>query len=385
MTYENLDDFILYFSKKIYILSKYELNDEYKNSKFEKIFNELLNSLIKRKKYGLDQTLWSELYFHSIYFYPQIKKIGDIPITLVTKHNHILPFYMKQKLGKIDTTILHFDTHPDMNKVKNSIKLPKLNENYLSKKDEKYIDESQQIVWDIGAAISGVLYTTGIQNYIWCMPEWIPDPEINTKYFLRENNNQITLYTNDEKLIDDELCDIIYTDKNSNSENCVYAKFNTSKNKKATIDKIIDILENKNEYILDIDLDYFVCNGKNLNKREYKEDPYDVSSFHRTKTVIINEENPRDKSENSEELIEYEKKLKSEIKYIDTRIKIFLKLISNLKKKGFIPSHISICDSTNIEFSKCKKCNTISNNYVPINLALYVNTNVFNGLIKIFG
>lgn len=382
MTYEKLDDFIIDFSNKINILLKFETNDEHKNSKFETIFNELLNSLIKRKKYGLDQNLWTELYFHSIYFYPELKKIGNIPITIVTKHNHILPFYMKKKLK--NTTILHFDTHPDMNKVKNSIKLPRLYENYLSTKDEKYIDESQEIVWDIGAAISGVLYTTGIQNYIWCMPEWIPDPEVKTKYFIRENNDKLTLYTNDIDLVDDEFCDVIYTDKKTDSKNCIYAKFQTGKNKKGTIDKIIDIIDNKNKYVLDIDLDYFVCNGQKLNKKEYNKDPYDVSSFHRTKTIIINEENPRDKSENSFELIQYEKDIKTEIKYIDKRIKIFLKLISELKKKGFTPSHISICDSTNIEFSKCKNCNTISNNYVPTNLALYVNTHVFNGLMKIF-
>ena len=383
MTYENLDDFIIYFSKKINILSNYELNNQHKNSNFEKIFNELLNILIKRKKYGLDQKLWSELYFHSIYFYPELKKIGNIPITIVTKHNHILSFYMEKKL--LNTTILHFDTHPDMNKVKNSIKLPKIYENYLSKKEDKYIDEAQEIVWDIGAAISGVLYTTGIQNYIWCMPEWIPDPEVNTKYFLRENNDKVTLYTNDTDLIDDEFCDILYTDKKSESKNCVYAKFQTGKNKKGAINKIIDIIGDKNKYVLDIDLDYFVCNGKKLNKKEYNKDPYDVSSFYRTKTIVINEENPRDTTENSEELIEYEKNIKSEIKYIDKRIKTFLKLISLLKNKGFIPSHISICDSTNIEFSKCQNCNTISNNYVPANLALYVNTHVFNGLIEIFG
>ena len=50
MTYENLDDFIIYFSKKINILSNYELNNQHKNSNFEKIFNQLLNILIKRKK-----------------------------------------------------------------------------------------------------------------------------------------------------------------------------------------------------------------------------------------------------------------------------------------------------------------------------------------------
>src|SRR5690348_10716512 len=92
LRYKNLDDFVIKFSEKILLLQKCE-NSNAKN-KCKTIFNKLLNDLNKRDKFGIDQNLWYELYFDSVYFYSFINQIGDIPTTLVTKHNNILTFYM---------------------------------------------------------------------------------------------------------------------------------------------------------------------------------------------------------------------------------------------------------------------------------------------------
>ena len=381
MSYKNLDKFIVEFSNNITMIKKLEFEKDEKN--IHKIFNNLLNNLLKRKKFGLDQILWSELYFHSIYFYDKIYKIKNIPVKIVTKHNNILPFYMSQKLHNIETTILHFDTHPDMNDIKKSSRLPEIYEKYIKTNNKKYINECQDIVWDIGAAISGVLFTTGIQNYIWCMPEWIPDPDVESTYYLKKNKNSIKLYTDDEDLKDDYLCDIEYNNRYVKEDISVYAKIQTS-NDINCVNKIVKIIGDNSNYILDIDLDYFVSNGSKLDKKNYLKEPYDVQSTHRTNIKIINENNPRDTSLKTSELLSYEKQLKNEIKYIDKRIKFFLRLIKTLKNRGYTPSHISICDSTNIQFVDCRNCNTISNGYVPTNLSLYVNTYVFDGLFKLF-
>lgn len=381
---KNLDDFIIYFSKNINIIKIQELENKFQlTKKHYKTFNKILNLLEKRKKYALDQSLWTELYFHSIYFYKKINKIGNIPLIMVTKHNHILPFYMKKNLKVNNYTILHFDTHPDMNNIKNSSILPKLYEKFKKTKNNLYLEKAQNTVWDIGAAISGVLFTTGIQNYVWCMPEWIPDKNTLTEYFIKENSKNIFAYTNNVKFKNDVLCDLKYTKSYSDENKALYAKIQTGNNKKFKLNDLIDIIDNK-KYILDIDLDYFVCNGAKLKLKEYMNDPYDLQSLKRTNTIVINENNPRDMSFNTSELKLYQKNLNNEIILINKRIKYFLETIKKLKDKNYIPKYISICDSTNIEFSFCNKCNTISNGYVPTNLALYVHTHIFNGLSKIF-
>ena len=381
---KKIDDFIIFFSKNINIIKINELENNFNlTKKHEKTFNMLLNTLIKRKKYALDQTLWSELYIHSIYFYKNINKIHNIPIVMVTKHNHILEFYMKKKLKKNNFTILHFDTHLDTNDINDSSVLPKLYRKYIETNNNIYLEKAQNLVWDIGSAISGVLFTTGIQNYVWCMPEWVPDPNIISTYFLKENKKNIYAYSNDYIFEDDVLTDIKYTSKINKENNSIYAKIQTGKNQKNIKNKLIEILGDK-KYILDIDLDYFVCNGEKLIKKDYFEEPYDLMSINRTKTIMVNEHSPRDKTHNTEELESYNKNIKKEIKLIDKRIKNFLKLITELKNENYIPSYISICDSTNIEFSFCTKCNTVSNGYVPKNLALYIHTHIFDGLFKIF-
>jgi hypothetical protein len=291
---------------------------------------------------------------------------------------------MMQNIDKENTTILHFDTHPDMNPVKNNDKLPELYEIFKKTNNLNIIDKCQEIVWDIGAAISGVFFTTGIQNYIWCTPSWIPDKNINSQFFIRKNKNELILSTNDNKLYDDPLVDVNYTSKIENNTR-KYCKFQTMEsNNKTNLKNLIDIIGNSKKYILDIDLDYFVCNGVKLNLSEYMKDPYDVASYYRTKTIIINENSPRNMYDKSDVLSQYEKDLKKEIVMINKRIKKFLNLIYSLKRKNYIPTQISICDSTNLSFSLCKKCNSISNGYMPKNLAYYVHNEIFTGLENIF-
>jgi hypothetical protein len=68
------------------------------------------------------------------------------------------------------------------------------------------------------------------------------------------------------------------------------------------------------------------------------------------------------------------------VEKIDERIRSFFKIIKYLHRHGFVPSHISICDSTNVQFQDCNTCNSVSNGYVPANLALYIHTKVVQSL-----
>ena len=290
---------------------------------------------------------------------------------------------MRQEIDNINCTILRFDTHSDLNYIKGSARLPLLYKKYTSTNDERYIDEAQEIVWDIGASKSGVLMTTGIKDIIWGMPLWVPDRQIEIEFFIKNNKKNLSLHT---------TCSEDYNDIDFDYSKRVppqtiskkYKKIQTGKLTTRSFEKIIEMIgKNGEHYILDVDLDYFVCNGQKFDK-SYYDTPFDLESFYRTKEIYFNQHVPRNQGQQTDELLRYEKSLLKEIEKINKRIKLFLRLINNIKKHGLTPCLISICDSSNILFQNCKYCNSTSNGYVPMNLALYVHTKVVDGLNKIF-
>lgn len=380
---KNLDNFIVKFSKDITKLRRFEKNvtvtDEH-----TALFDELLNQLLKRKKYALDQDCWEELYKRSLYFYKYTDNIQGIPSVFVTKHNDIVPWYCKMQIHKVPYTLSHWDMHSDGNPIKNNRHLPRLYGEYLNG-DESKLQDINDIVWDIGAANSGIIYTTGQRDYIWGMPASLPDKNVDIDYYLQGKKDRL-MVSNDE-LAKDASCDIEYTKKRQKTNDTMnkYIKIQTGKLTQKSYDKLYDAIKaNGEKYILDIDLDYIVCNGKPLDRKEYFKEPYDLQSHKRTEKLVINENIPRDNNYMSREMTKYNKALEKEVKEIQYRIKKLLKLIKSLHNRGLTPSHISICDSTNIKFEECKTCNSISNGYVPTHLALYVHTKLVAGLYKIF-
>jgi len=377
MDLQTIDNFINDFSISINKLIKYEMNIHQLNShKHQLLFNDLLYKLFNRKKFGLDNECWTELYLRSLCFYKFKNKIGNIPLVLVTKHNEILPFYFKNKISKTKNTFIHWDTHPDFNEVNFSNKLPYLYKNNL-------IDEAQKLVWDIGSANSGVFFGTGIRDTIWCMPSWVPDKETNINYFFKKQKFEYKIMTNsikDKKSLLEEFTEGI----NKGEEIKTYSKVHAEKMSKKSLENMLNMIRaNGNKYILDIDLDYFVCNGAKKDKSYFRE-PYDVSSPHRIENIDFNQLLPRGVDKDNHKYLKYEHDLKIEVREINKRINHFLNVLKYIKKKGFIPSHISMCDSTNVHFIGCQTCNSVSNNYVPLNLALFVHTKVFLGINKIF-
>jgi len=350
---QKLDEFVNVFSKKMCLVKNRNENE----------FQKLISMLMKRRLFAIDQDLWKELYLQNRNF---VTDIGKIPTTFVLKHNEILSFYMRQKIP--DVTFLRFDTHSDLNEIKNSALLPTFYEKYLKTGNTKYIDKAQELVWDIGASKSGVLMTTGIKNVVWCMPSWVPDKQIEINYCIKSNKRNLKLST------DSVINDIDFSYSKNISGIKKYTKVQTGKLTLTGFEKIVKMLSR--EYILDVDLDYFVCNGERFDKSYFKI-PFDLKSANRTEFVDFNQNIPRNRNFESDELLKYENSLQKEIEKIDQRIHFFLKLISALKKLGFKPYLISVCDSSNI--------NSVSNGYVPTNLALYVHVKVVNGLKKIFG
>lgn len=389
---QNLDNFINKFSKGIVRLIRFEAVDEKANlTSHLALFDQLLSQLLSRKlrNFLVDQDLWEQLYSRSIYFYQFKALINGVPIKLVTKHNQIIPFYMSRKIHNSKATLVHFDTHSDESPVKDSAKLPDLYSMYLKTNDKQYLNKAGDIVWDIGAANSGILYSTGIRDVTWCLPSWVPDEQIAIPYFLKHNLKSIQLSTaeniNHIKNLE-EVTQVKRTPKDTVTKS--YCKIQTGNITKKNLENLYNsIVKNGNKYFLDIDLDYLVCNGKPFTKR-YWQDTYDLSSFYRSSTIEPNQGLPRHTGDRSDKLPRYNKILLNEIKIIDKRINKLFQILFYLKKKGIRPELISICDSTNLQFADCENlqlhsCNSVSNNYVPLNLALYVHTKVLNKIKKL--
>lgn len=137
---KRIDRFARDFSLDIDRLVQYKVNGDEENYKF--LFEQMQRRLFKRRRYAEDQDLWVELYKQSLYLYPRTREIVGIPCTLVTKHNEILRFYMEQHIHKSSATILRFDTHADLNPIKDSALLPDLYEQYLQTNNTHAIDKA---------------------------------------------------------------------------------------------------------------------------------------------------------------------------------------------------------------------------------------------------
>jgi len=378
MSLKNIDLFVTEFSNGVQQLKLFEYHSGLNSKNHISLFQLLSTLLFKRDQFVKDLDLWEEIYLRSLCFYKFKTHIGSIPITLVTKHNEILPFYMKQMAKKDkDITFLRFDTHSDLNPIKDSSMLKSLYKKYKKTGKETYIKKAQDIVWDIGAAKSGVLLTIGIKDLIWGFPAWVFDKETQHGLFIKKG----VLYTDEENTIfDDRIpsnADIV--------RQFLKIQIGNLKKYSKNIERVVDMIKiNGSTYVLDIDLDYFVSNGEKRNRKEQLKELFDVQSFHRTKTIVLNENVPRKKSERTPEFIKFDKDIKKEKKLIDKRIVYFFKIITSLKRKGYTPSMISVCDSTNILFQDCQTCNSTSNGYVPIYFAFYIHTIVVSRLSKLF-
>jgi hypothetical protein len=386
MSLLKLDDFIKNFSINIVKLKEYELyslNSQTHNNLFKQT---ILILFSRMNSFAINQSLWIELYYRSLALYKFKKVIGNsnIPIILVTKHNHIVPFYIKHQLHKSKSTIFRLDSHSDLNPIKNSSQLPILYKNYIDTKKTNTLNIIQDLVWDIGAAKSGVIFSTGIKDIIWGLPNWLPDEQVFIDYYIKKGSKNLNLCTNDDIKHISNLNEFTYIKGDSTNEKRIFSKIQTGKLSKTGFNNLFNIIvKNGNKYVLDIDLDYFICNGQPFDSSYWKES-YDMQSFYRTEYKQLNQNLPRNINEKTMEIQKYQRKLLFEIKEINKRIKKFFKLLKLLKQKGLVPEYISISDSTNVNFYDCENCNSISNNYVPLNFALYVHTIVVDKLNKLF-
>lgn len=302
-------------------------------------------------------------------------KLFSIPVIEVAKHHHAVEWIYKYE-DNIDSigTIIHIDSHADMNPIKNDLKFVKscIEKRNFSKKNLLRIYNS---IKDIGSVL--VPFVAPYRNnngIIWITPDWVLEP------FCQSSNIISTSY--------DYCC--LHGDAPMYMPNLL-PNFKKIYNKSDTpiqittcnLDYFENIIDNiSNHYILNIDLDYFVTFGN----QNYK-DTGDAISNDRTifDFGYIQKTDDYVREQTDQDLL-YEMNL------IRKRIDKFLVFIESLKKLGKIPKIIIICDSTRIHFSHeyigqefiQYNESQLLNEFTPKYLTYWLHQTVLNHLKKIF-
>lgn len=363
-------------SKMLYELrtiehSKRSMSEKYRLAKRK--INAILKLLTAEPVSIQTKALWEELHDRQAYYYKHINKSGK-NFYHVVLHNKVVPYWFKKR-KVLPETVLHFDTHPDMGIVDN-IKKPEVDIKELCKGVCGYIYHP----------ITCLLWTRKVNTVVWCMPGWVHDTvrcdrdalTISDKemFYIRDKTRSNDPYLNKsttiivpKKEFDPELYDFYYE-----FNNCRYRTATTKQ-----WDKIADKIDD--HYILDIDLDYFACNGEKLTKEQYKRTDSDICS---TGRVLEPEPPAMPRGWLSKDQERYNRKLEHEAELVEERVSDFIKGLRRLKKKGKTPTVINISDSTEAYFTGSNDRAVVTNSYCPKMFVPYINHLLIPQLRKLF-
>jgi hypothetical protein len=148
--------------------------------------------------------------------------------------------------------------------------------------------------------------------------------------------------------------------------------------------KSVDKTKITDNFILNIDLDYFCANGNPCDINSVKNNDIDFASYNRT---VFDYNHVKSNNYGDEVKLN----LSTEIREIRKRINDFIAVCLDLKKNGKTPSMIILCDSTECNFTDITNIHdnstcTISctNNFTPKYLILWIKTTVYNHLKNIY-
>ena len=213
---------------------------------------------------------------------------------------------------------------------------------------------------------------------VWITPDWVKEPKC-------ESNNIIT--TSESYCYFKGKCPIHYGLKyleqskkiyNENNKNVNISTYNLKEVNFESISKNVS----KN-YILNIDLDYFVTYGND----NYLPNGMDAISDFRTRLDYGYSLKADDKTRDK-----IVRDLLLEMNIIRKRIDNFLILVKKLKDIGKIPKIIIICDSTNVNFTNDHLCQSfiknndteLSNEFTPKYLCFWLHNTILRNLKEVF-
>jgi hypothetical protein len=388
---------------ELYELRKLECKDismKDKLKKASKHISSITNNLLKYNDYLLYRPLWEELHDRMVYYYNHINEVNlksKIPFFQTTLHNETVYWWKKaQEKNKLKGTLVHFDSHPDMNVPGHSARKVLKDKKIIVNKFFKY-----SICGEIGSPVTCLMLMKASNNVIWGMPNWLYDENGEYDQYLvscknqkdsKCRKNELTYLRSDKSPIDPwgteehnsikRVPDKLIKPKNFT----FFHKFKYNRLHFDTINTwkhMEKIMGSEKKFIMDIDLDFFVCNGEKLSKKEYMKELGDIRSPYRT-TGMPEIYTPRQQYD-TKTGDKIDKMLIKEMSELKKRIDKFLNGLKYLKKEGITPSVINISDSTPSLFSGDINRAVFNNNYTPKYFVPYIHLLLIKGLHKLYG
>lgn len=359
---------------KLYNMRMIEFSNKSIGSKYifaSKLISKVTVELEKMNNFLLYRPMWEELHDRMVYYYDYLNEKNlrrRVPIFRMVLHNTAIIWWLRaNNVGKLSGPLIHFDTHDDMG-------LPPSTKGLLTTDGKLNTygimnGSCAKIFWPVTC----LLLAKGTDSVIWAMPPWVYDDNAgfnqvlvtkkkgNDTFYLRSKNepkDKFMLLGGDVELVSDKKLE----------DRKPYKFYHPLRFDRLHVDnasswKKLERLIDGDKFILDIDLDYFVCNGVKVSEREYKKDFTDLCSYGRVEG-IPGMDTPREMY-TDEKSVKMVKDLNVEVKLIKKRIKIFLAGLSVLKREGIRPSCINISDSTTSLFSGNADRALFTNQYTP--------------------
>lgn len=350
-----------------------------RNSKYSSYYNILYEKPIEKaivQYKGFFEEIYDRLTFY--YRVMNSKKylmFNNIHVINVVKHNHCVEYVLK-KYRNILPTILMFDSHRDLS----GINSKRIIQNYYDECNNETLKLNQSFYESIpfiGQVLYPIVMPFNTNNgIIHIAPQWCNVEETDELLYFDADidNNNNSFYSDD-----------IYYVKNipkymKNIKDISYSTCYIN-----TLIHNIDKYTITDEFILNIDLDYFCTNGtEESNNIPLDTNINDPKSHKRT---MFDDSFVKD-------LSYYElctNNLSEEMEEIRGRIKDFICVCIKLKKIGKQPGLIIFSDSTLLYFSHDHVINndysimeSCSNGFTPKYLILWLKTTLYNHLKHIY-